>query len=358
MKKNVLHVLRTYSLHGGEKQLSKVLKPNKFFNNFFLDLYKDKSINKFFKKKKILYLNLNKFYISPRNYFIEILLSIFFMFFNFFKILKILNSNKIDIVLCHGIQAAIIFQFIIPIKKKINFYYMHRILKHYRFYDFLSKIIYSRFKLILCNSNAVKKSLYPYSNKKKIKVVYNAVDINLKLKFKKKKKIILSVARLEKRKNLIFLLKVFKRFHKSKKNYHLYLLGDGPEKSNLQNYIKKNNIKNVVILGYKNYVNNYFKYSEIFVHTSLFEGMSNAVLEAMSYGVPSVVLNSPGVSELHVHNKTGFVSKRNITLFTEYLRKISDNTKIQKKFFINSRKRIIFKYSSDETLKTYYKYLK
>ena len=51
-KKKVLHILRTYSLHGGEKQLSKVLPKNKFFNNFFLDVYNDKVIKSFYIKKK------------------------------------------------------------------------------------------------------------------------------------------------------------------------------------------------------------------------------------------------------------------------------------------------------------------
>ena len=62
LKKNTLHILRTYSLHGGEKQLSNVLTPNIYFNNFFLDLYCDSKIKKLYKKKDIQYLSLNNFY--------------------------------------------------------------------------------------------------------------------------------------------------------------------------------------------------------------------------------------------------------------------------------------------------------
>ena len=57
-KRNVLHILRTYSLHGGEKQLCKVLTKNKYFNNIFLDLYYDKKIKNFYSKNKIPYLYL------------------------------------------------------------------------------------------------------------------------------------------------------------------------------------------------------------------------------------------------------------------------------------------------------------
>jgi len=239
-KKNVLHILRTYSLHGGERQLSKVLVQNNYFNNTFLDLYFDKRIKKFFSKKKIPYLYLNNFYIKPKGVLFEICFAFFLMFYNLNKIKKIINSNKIDVVLCHGIQAAILVQITMFFtKKKINFYYMHRILKHKRFYDILSRYIYKKFKLILCNSNAVKSSLVNFCKIKKIKVIYNAVDFEQNLKFQKKENIILSVARFEKRKNLLFLLKSFEMFLKSNNKYYLYLIGDGPEKKNLLNYVKK-----------------------------------------------------------------------------------------------------------------------
>jgi len=358
-KKNVLHILRTYSLHGGEKQLSKVLPKNKFFNNFFLDVYNDKVIKSFYIKKKIPYLYLNNFYIRPKNILIEIFFSFFLMFYNFKKISKILKIKKIDIVLCHGIQSAILVQLIMFFyNKKINFYYMHRILKYNRSYDFISKIIYARFRLVLCNSEAVKKSLYAFCDKSKLKVVYNAVNTYNKLKFKKGEKIILSIARLEKRKNLLFLIKAFSIFQKKKLKYNLFIIGDGPEKNNLINYINRNKIKNIKFFGYKKNIKQYLNKCSIFVHTSLFEGMSNAVLEAMALGRPSIVLNSPGVSELHVHAKTGFVSNRNIKKFANYMEKLSDNFQLQKIFFKNSRERVENKYSIDKTLKSYNKYLK
>jgi len=358
-KKIVLHILRTYSLHGGEKQLSKVLPKNKFFDNLFLDLYQDKDVKNFFFKKKIEYLSLYNFYIKPKNFIIEILTSFIIMIFSFYKINKILNTKNIDIVLCHGIQSAIVVQIVMFFcKKKVKFYYMHRILKHYRYYDFFSKIIYKRFKLILCNSKAVKKSLYPFCEKKKLKVVYNAVEINYNLKFKKGKKNILSIARFEKRKNLIFLIKAFTKFHNKKNGYNLILLGDGPEKENLLDFIKKNNIKNVKFIGYKKNIKKYLEQCEIFVHTSLFEGMSNAVLEAMSMGKPSIVLNSPGVSELHIHKKTGFISSNNVNEFANYIYKLINNIKLQKFFFKNSMKRVEDNYSINKTLISYNKYLK
>jgi len=119
-KKNVLHILRTYSLHGGEKQLSKVLIKNKYFNNTFLDFYNDKKIKNYYSKNKIPYLYLNNFYIKPLNLILELFLSFFFMIYSFKKIAKILFSKKIEIVVCHGIQSAIIVQIIMFFFQKKN----------------------------------------------------------------------------------------------------------------------------------------------------------------------------------------------------------------------------------------------
>jgi len=280
------------------------------------------------------------------------------MIINMKKILKILKNNNIDIVLCHGIQSAIIIQIAMFFSKKnINFYYMHRILKHYRSYDFLSRIIYKRFKLILCNSKAVKKSLHAFCDKKKIKVINNAVNSYQSLRFKKGKKNVVSIARLEKRKNILFLIRAFDKFQKKNLNYNLLLVGNGPERKILNDFVNQNKIKNVRFLGYKKNIIKYLNNCRIFVHASLFEGMSNSVLEAMALGRPSVVINSPGVSELHIHNKTGFVSKANINKFANFMDQLANNEHLQKKFFKYSRQRVEKNYSIKKTLLSYNRYL-
>jgi glycosyltransferase involved in cell wall biosynthesis len=51
--------------------------------------------------------------------------------------------------------------------------------------------------------------------------------------------------------------------------------------------------------------------ADIFVNASTLEGMSNAVLEGMAAGLPSVVVDAPGVTECHVDGITGFVVRHN-----------------------------------------------
>ena len=81
---------------------------------------------------------------------------------------------------------------------------MHRIIKKWRFYNIIFKLLYSRFKYILCNSYAVKKSLHKYCSKKKLKVIFNAVDQNLKIKFYTKKKNYSFCSKIRKKKKFNF----------------------------------------------------------------------------------------------------------------------------------------------------------
>ena len=63
----------------------------------------------------------------------------------------------------------------------------------------------------------------------------------------------------------------------------------------------------VRFLGHRDDVPKLLRAATVFCHASSWEGMSNAVLEAMALGVPSVVCDAPGVSECHVAGETGLV---------------------------------------------------
>ena len=60
-------------------------------------------------------------------------------------------------------------------------------------------------------------------------------------------------------------------------------------------------------LGHRNDVPDLLRAATIFCHASSWEGMSNAVLEAMALGLASVVCDAPGVTECHVAGETGLV---------------------------------------------------
>lgn len=99
------------------------------------------------------------------------------------------------------------------------------------------------------------------------------------------------------RKGLILLIKALKKVNI---NYTLMILGDGPEKESLQQYIDKNGIKNVEFLGRLPYVEVQKEYckADVFVFTSVRDTSGNVVLEAMYNRLPIVCLDHNGVSDI------------------------------------------------------------
>ena len=354
---NVLHVLRSYSLHGGEKQVANSISQKNYkYKQFFLNFYLDPRVKFFFKKKKIKYYEILKIKLRPRGYLLELIFTIFLLITTFNRIINLIQKNKISLIVCHGFQSSIYFYFYTFFLRKVTFFYMHRIYKKKRIWDFFSNFIYKRFEIIIGNSISVVNSLKSIIGNKKVYLINNGIKYKKKIKFSKKNNnYIVAISRLEKRKDIPFLLESFKIFKINNPQYKFYIIGDGPEKYFLKNYVRENKISDVIFKGYLSNVNTLLSKATIFVHASHLEGMSNAVMEAMNFGVPSVVVKAPGVSDCHVNNFSGFISKRDTLVFSKYLNITANNVKVRKIFFKNSRNIIKSKYDINLTSKAYYK---
>jgi glycosyltransferase involved in cell wall biosynthesis len=91
----------------------------------------------------------------------------------------------------------------------------------------------------------------------------------------------------------------------------LVLAGDGPDEHQLRILAADLQISEKVrFAGYVSRIVCEMVSADIFVHASETEGLSNAVLEAMELGLPSVVVDAPGVTECHVDGETGYIVER------------------------------------------------
>ena len=90
----------------------------------------------------------------------------------------------------------------------------------------------------------------------------------------------------------------------------LLLVGDGPLKEDIEEFIKANDMQdNVVMTGNRSDVINFYKSAEILVHSSPLEGLPTVLLEAMCYDLPIAATNSlPGVEEILQGGKYGLIS--------------------------------------------------
>ena len=110
------------------------------------------------------------------------------------------------------------------------------------------------------------------------------------------------VGRLGEQKGVEVLFDAIKRPHR--KNVRLSILGDGPERSSLKKKSQQLGLQDqVAFCGHVSDVWPHLVRADIFVLPSRSEGMSNALLEAMSAGLPCIVTHIPGNSDL-VHGDT------------------------------------------------------
>lgn len=119
---------------------------------------------------------------------------------------------------------------------------------------------------------------------------------------------IVSVGRLNKQKNQKLLICAFEDIHKMFPTFRLIIYGEGPERRNLENYIKELNLDKYILLpGSVNDILDRIRDSYMFVMTSDFEGMPNALMEAMSLGLPCISTDCPcgGPAELIVNQING-----------------------------------------------------
>ena len=94
------------------------------------------------------------------------------------------------------------------------------------------------------------------------------------------------------------------------RNYKLSLsiLGDGPLRTELETHINQTNLAaSVFLLGHQNNPYEWLQRADIFVLTSLWEGLSVALMEAMAIGLPVIATATGGTPELITHLQNGYL---------------------------------------------------
>ena len=217
------------------------------------------------------------------------------------------------------------------------------------FKNFLFRLLLKYPTKIIVNSKSFKKEI---DKKFKInsKMIYNPLnkeEIISKSKVKIKKDFfnrnkqlrIINVARFTDQKDHITLLKAFHIVSK-KIPTNLLLIGYGNKKTEIKNYIKLNRLdKKVKILDFAFNPYKYIKNSDLFILTSLYEGLPNVLLESIALKKYVISSNCPtGPSEILENNKYGSLfplknyRKLSKIIIDFYFNKKKYNKKITKSF--------------------------
>ena len=164
--------------------------------------------------------------------------------------------------------------------------------------------------------------------REKVTTIYNMCDSNVILKNTalNEKDVedmpltsITTMGRLIHQKGQWHLLRAFSKVLESIPYAHLYILGDGPLEERLKQLSDKLMIKdNVHFPGFVEAPHAYIKKSRVFVLPSLFEGMSNTILEALNCGTPVIATDCESGSREILAPGTGFPRKIGAVEYAEY----------------------------------------
>lgn len=129
---------------------------------------------------------------------------------------------------------------------------------------------------------------------------------------------IVSVSRLAPEKHFENIIPVAKTLRDMSTDFVWHIVGEGPERSQLETLIAENDLKDHVILdGSKTNPYPYMKYADLFVHPSYVESQGLTVLEAMALGVPCVVTKSLGPCEFIEDGVNGLLTEQSPESLTE-----------------------------------------
>ena len=137
---------------------------------------------------------------------------------------------------------------------------------------------------------------------------------------------------------------------------HLVIVGDGPDRKALEVDVQSRNLlaKHTVLVGESSDIVSHLNSFDVFVLPSLAEGMSNALLEAMSVGLAGVATRVGGNSELVEDGLSGLLFEAgDANTLAAHLQALALNPRYRKDLGGNARRRVKEFFSLHRMLSNY-----
>lgn len=209
----------------------------------------------------------------------------------------------------------------------------------------ISQIVFRAAHKIVFQTTGAQSYYCPRIQEKSV-IIYNALDDDLPRWDKTKhNKNIMTACRISPEKNLEMLIKGFTQFYRDHHEYCLDIYGEivnEDEYDKLLQLVKEYHLENIVnFRGHSKEVRNIMAESNCFVLTSNYEGLSNAMIEALAIGIPTICTDCPagGAAMCIEDGVNGFLVGVNDSAgLTERLKNLLENSELQMRFSDNSMK--------------------
>jgi glycosyltransferase involved in cell wall biosynthesis len=219
---------------------------------------------------------------------------------------------------------------------------------------------------IVCVSRAVRQSFqdYPPTYRARLHVVHNGIawnassstqlDARRKLGLPLTGFVFVAAGRMCAQKNYFFLLEAFARTA----NSYLAIAGDGELGPELRAVARRLNLEErVFFLGHleRELVPDLLRAADAFVSSSLFEGQSNAVLEAMHEGLPMLVSDIPEQRETVVDDVTGeeaalLASLSDTATWAAQLQRLTDDALLRRQLAVSAQKMVARRFAVERMI--------
>lgn len=262
------------------------------------------------------------------------------------KLRKIIKSEKPDVVISFMKEAnfrAIIASSFLRVKTVVSVRNDPKVIYKGITGKFVSKFIMPKASGCVFQTEEAM-SYFSKKLQKKSKVILNAVKnefylINREPVDGK----IVSIGRISPEKNHKMLIEAFSSVTNKYPNAKLEIYGTKYLEDEINETIKKYNLENIVSLkGHTNNIADVLSTADIFVLSSLYEGMPNSLMEAMAAGVPCISTDCPcgGPKMLITNYENGLLVKVNdANEMAKAIMKLLDNKEYKEELGINAKKR-------------------
>lgn len=202
---------------------------------------------------------------------------------------------------------------------------------------------YEKYDRVVCVSQNVKDSFdRMFGIPEKTVVLYNTVDdaeirskaeVELPGLPEKRRLTAVTLGRLTHQKAYDRLLKVHKTLHDEGFAYDLWILGEGPDREKLEQYIAENDLSDSVrLFGYCTNPYPYIKAADLLVCSSRYEGFSTFVTEGMILGKPVVTTDCTGMRELLGDSAYGLITGNSEEALHEGMRRMLGDPSLREHF--------------------------
>jgi glycosyltransferase involved in cell wall biosynthesis len=260
---------------------------------------------------------------------------LFFFAQSIFKIIPLMIYNRIDLIVTFSPLEALLGIFFKFFSRKTNLIVSFRcdsvascsitdnnIKNKFLIYflNLIDKIAINNSDLVIFISNRNKDDILKRTgiiSTDKIKVVYNGITPRLeelgkaeRVEFYGEEKIIGYVGLLFQGKGVRYLVEAFAKLLQNDDLLKLVIVGDGPEKKNLEDIARQMNIQDkIVFTGYQKNPIKYIKGFDLLVVPSLVEPFGIVILEAFYVGTPVIGACVGGITEILKYSELLFKPK-------------------------------------------------